>query len=122
MNTTPDSNSNGKIAPAAATERPAGGELLARAAQGAHAAVDATVAKVAPVIDGVHDKVEAVRDAAGAARDAAVNGKQAISDRVDEVGEWVGAARDAVRAHPFAAIAAALLVGAAYNSLTSRRR
>ncbi|MET0383417.1 MAG: hypothetical protein ABW032_08345 [Burkholderiaceae bacterium] len=104
------------------TQRPAGGETLARAAQGAHAAVDATVGKVAPVIDGVHDKIESAKGAANAAKDTIANGKQAIQSRVDEVGEWISAARDAVRTHPLAALAAAIVVGAAYNSLTSKKR
>lgn len=83
-------------------ERPAGGETLARAAQGAHRAVDATVAKVAPIVDGVHDKVESVKGA------------------VSTADEWIVAAREAIKANPFAAIAGAALIGAAYMSLKRR--
>ena len=88
--------------PVATPDRPAGGETLARVAQGAHQAVDATVAKVAPVVDGVHDKVESARSAVASTQ------------------EWVGAAREAIQARPFAAITGALLVGAAWMSLRKR--
>lgn len=119
-NPTPTSPSTGQASNGASNsslgaQRPAGGETLARAAQGAHQAVDATVAKVAPVIDGVQERVDAAKGAAATAKDALANAK-------DSADEWLSAARDTVRAHPLAAIAGALLVGAAYNSLTSRKR
>jgi ElaB/YqjD/DUF883 family membrane-anchored ribosome-binding protein len=98
----PSQDGASSATPDAASQRPAGGETLARAAQGAHDAVDATVAKVAPLVDGVHDKVES-------ARNAVTTGQ-----------EWVDAAREAIQSRPFAAVAGALLVGAAYMSLRRR--
>ena len=107
-------------------QRPAGGETLARVVQGAHAAVDGTAAKVAPVIDGVQAKVDGVRHAVDSARDTVANGQQSLQDGVDKLvdtkDEWIGAARTAIREHPFAAVATALLIGAAYVSLGSSRR
>ena len=95
-------DSTAHATPVPAPDRPVGGATLARVAQGAHQAVDATVAKVAPVVDGVHDKVESARSAVASTQ------------------EWVGAARQAIQARPFAAIAGALLVGAAWMSLRKR--
>jgi ElaB/YqjD/DUF883 family membrane-anchored ribosome-binding protein len=107
-------------------QRPAGGETLARVVQGAHAAVDGTAAKVAPVIDGVQAKVDGVKQAVGSAKDTVANGKQSLQDGVDKLvdtkDEWIVATRTAIREHPFAAIATALLVGAAYVSLRSPKR
>jgi hypothetical protein len=71
--------------------------LFKRVVDGAHDTVDGAAAKVAPVVDGIA-KVSDTRS------------------------EWVGAARDVIREHPFTAIAGALLVGAAYISLTGSRR
>ncbi len=108
------------------TQRPAGGETLARVVHGAHAAVDGTAAKVAPVIDGVQARVDNVRQAVDSARDTVANSKQSLQDGVDKLvdtkDEWIGAARTAIREHPFAAVATALLIGAAYVSLGSSRR
>jgi len=108
------------------TQRPAGGETLARVVQGAHAAVDGTAAKVAPVIDDVQAKVDGVKQAVSSARDTVANGKQSLHDGVDKLvdtkDEWIGAARTAIREHPFAAVATALLIGAAYVSLGSGKR
>jgi ElaB/YqjD/DUF883 family membrane-anchored ribosome-binding protein len=107
-------------------QRPAGGETLARVVQGTHAAVDGAAAKVAPVIDGVQAKVDSVRQAVDSARDTVANSKQSLQDGVDKLvdskDEWLGAARTAIRAHPFAAVATALLIGAAWASLGSSRR
>ena len=72
-------------------------QLFKRVVDGAHDTVDGAAAKVAPVVDGIA-KVSDTRN------------------------EWVGAARDVIREHPFTAIAGALLVGAAYVSLTGSRR
>ena len=72
-------------------------QLFKRVVDGAHDTVDGAAAKVAPVVDGIA-KVSDTRS------------------------EWVGAARDVIREHPFTAIAGALLVGAAYVSLTGSRR
>jgi len=107
-------------------QRPAGGETLARVVQGAHAAVDGTAAKVAPVIDGVQAKVDSVKQAVDSAKDTVANSKQSLQDGVhklaDTKDEWIDAARTAIREHPFAAVATALLIGAAYVSLGSSKR
>jgi len=102
------------------SQRPAGGETLARITQGAHQAVDATAAKVAPAVDAVHDKVEAAKGAAQGVKDAAANAKDKVGAAKDEAAEWVGAARDAIVQNPFAAIVGAFLIGAAYASLKRR--
>jgi N-acetylglucosamine kinase-like BadF-type ATPase len=64
--------------------------------------------------------------AVGAVKDAAANAEQTAKETLDKasaaVDEWLVAARDAIRANPLAAIGGALLVGAAYVSLTSRKR
>ncbi len=74
--------------------------LLKRATQGAHDAVDSVAATVTSAVDGVQGGVDKVGDT----RD-----------------EWIASARDAIREHPFAAMAGALLVGAAALSLLSSR-
>ena len=102
------------------SQRPAGGETLARTAQGAHRAVDATVEKVAPVIDAVHDKLESARGAAQGAKDAASDVQDQIGAAKDQAGEWIGAAREAIVQNPFGAIAGAFLLGAVYVA-TKRR-
>ncbi len=79
------------------TATPAVQKLFQRAVDGAHDAIDGAAKKVAPVVDGVSN-VSQTKDA------------------------WIGAARDAIREHPFAAVATALLAGAAYVSLSSRKR
>jgi hypothetical protein len=75
--------------------------LIKRAAAGAHAAIDSMAGKASSLNDGLHGGVSRV----GATRD-----------------EWIESARDAIRQHPFAAVAGALLVGAALLSLGSSRR
>ncbi len=102
--------------------RPAGGETLARAANGAHRAVDATVAKVAPVVDAVHDKVVAVREVAQGVEDTAARLQSNAEQAKDAAAAWLSAAREVVRAHPLAAVGGALLIGAAYMSLSSKGR
>ncbi len=67
--------------------------LLGRVTQGAHDAVDGVAARLSSVTDGLGD----TRD------------------------EWLESARDAVRQHPFAAVAGALVVGAALSSLRRSR-
>ncbi len=102
------------------SQRPAGGETLARAAQGAHRAVDATVEKVAPVVDAVHDKVESVKGAPQGAEDVASDVHDKLAAAKGQAGEWIGAAREVIVQNPFAAIAGAFLLGAAY--VAAKRR
>jgi hypothetical protein len=94
---TPDDTAAADASPAAAEAQAASTAqtLFKRVVDGAHEAVDGVAAKVAPVVDGIGN--------AGQTKD-----------------EWIDAARDAIRTHPFAAIGAALLVGAAYASLKRR--
>ena len=73
--------------------------LIKRVTQSAHDAVDSVAAKVSSVTDGLQGGVDKVGDT----RD-----------------EWIESARDAIRQHPFAAVAGALVIGAALLSLRSR--
>jgi hypothetical protein len=74
--------------------------LIERAARSAHAAVDSVSERVSAMASGLRDRV----DGAGDTRD-----------------EWIESARDAIRQHPFAAVAGAVLIGAALLSLRSPR-
>ena len=99
--TTPaDTNSTGP-ADAAAAAAPIVDRLLKRATSSAHDAVDSVAAKVGSIADGLQGGVSKVGDT----RD-----------------EWIESARDAIRQHPFAAVAGALVIGAALLSLNSSRR
>ena len=98
------SASTGNTAPAkpadtAAAAAPLVDGLLKRVTQSAHDAVDNVAAKVSSVADGLQGGVDKVGDT----RD-----------------EWIESARDAIRQHPFAAVAGALVIGAALLSLRSR--
>ena len=88
-------------ADAAAAAAPIVDRLLKRATSSAHDAVDSVAAKVSSIADGLQGGVSKVGDT----RD-----------------EWIESARDAIRQHPFAAIAGALVIGAALLSLNSSRR
>jgi len=92
---------NQPAANAASTVAPAPDGLLKRAASGAHDAIDRVTAKVGSIADGLQGGVSK----AGDTRD-----------------EWIESARDAIRQHPFAAVAGALVIGAALLSLSSSRR
>ena len=95
--TAPASANTGKPADAAA---PIVDRLIKRATSSAHDAVDSVAAKVSSLTDGLQGGVDKVGDT----RD-----------------EWIASAREAIRQHPFAAIAGALVVGAALLSLSSSR-
>ena len=101
--TTPaDTNSNStRPADAAAAAAPIVDRLLKRATSSAHDAVDSVAAKVGSIADGLQGGVSKVGDT----RD-----------------EWIESARDAIRQHPFAAVAGALVIGAALLSLNPSRR
>ena len=86
---------------AVAAAAPIVDRIIKRATTSAHDAVDSVAAKVSSLTDGLQG---------GAAK---------AGDTRDE---WVGAARDAIREHPFATVAGALVVGAALLSLLSSRR
>ena len=92
--------SEGAPAATPATAAPIVDGLIQRATRSAHAAVDSVAGKVSSVADGLRDRV----DGAGDTRD-----------------EWIESARDAIRQHPFAAVAGALVIGAALLSLRSSR-
>jgi ElaB/YqjD/DUF883 family membrane-anchored ribosome-binding protein len=79
---------------------PAVDNLIKRVTQSAHDAVDSLAAKLTSVSDGLQGSVDKVGDT----RD-----------------EWIESARDAIRQHPFAAVAGALVIGAALLSLRSSR-
>lgn len=86
---------------AAAAAVPIVDRIIRRATSSAHGAVDSVAAKVNSLTDGLQD---------GAAK---------AGDTRDE---WLEAARDAIRQHPLATVAGALVVGAALLSLVSSRR
>ena len=90
-----------KPAEAMATAEPIVDRLIKRAASSAHDAIDDLAAKATSLADGLKDGAAK----AGNTRD-----------------EWIASARDAIRQHPFATVAGALLVGAALLSLSSARR
>ena len=69
-------------------------------AKGAASVVDGVAAKVSSVTDGLKGGVDKVGDT----RD-----------------EWIESAREVIRQHPFAAVAGALVIGAALPSLRSAR-
>lgn len=75
--------------------------LIKRVTQSAHAAVDGVAAKVSSVTGGLQGGL----GKAGDTRD-----------------EWMEATRDAIRQHPIAAVAGAVLIGAALLSLRSSRK
>jgi ElaB/YqjD/DUF883 family membrane-anchored ribosome-binding protein len=91
------SNSTGR-ADAATAAAPIVDRLLKHATSSAHDAVDSVAAKVGSIADGLQGGVSETRD------------------------EWIESARDAIRQHPFAAIAGAVVIGAALLSLRSSRR
>lgn len=88
-----------KVADAAAV--PVLDRLIKQATTGAHDAIDGFSSKAAALAGGLQGSVSK----AGDTRD-----------------EWIESARDAIRQHPFATVAGALLVGAALLSLSSSRR
>jgi len=101
-----DSNSNSsstadKVADAAAAAVPVLDRLIKQATTGAHDAIDSLSSKVSSIADGLQGGVSK----AGHTRD-----------------EWIESARDAIRQHPFATVAGALVIGAALLSLRSSRR
>ena len=93
-------DANASKTPDAKAAAPVVDGLIKRVTQSAHDAVDSVAAKVSSVTDGLQGGV----DKAGDTRD-----------------EWIEAARDAIRQHPFAAVAGALVIGAALLSLRSSR-
>ena len=99
--TTPTDTNSTRPADAAAAAAPIVDRLLKRATSSAHDAVDSVAAKVGSIADGLQGGVSKVGDT----RD-----------------EWIESARDAIRQHPFAAVAGALVIGAALLSLNSSRR
>lgn len=99
-----DSNSNStasKVADAAAAAVPVMDRLIKQATSSAHDAIDSLSSKASSLADGLQGGVSK----AGDTRD-----------------EWLEAARDAIRQHPFATVAGALVIGAALLSLRSSRR
>ncbi len=90
-----------KASDAAAAAAPMVDRLIQRVTAGAHDAVDSLAAKATSLGGGLSDGVSKVSDT----RD-----------------EWIESARDVIRQHPFAAVAGALVIGAALLSLNSSRR
>lgn len=84
-----------------AAAAPLADRLVRRAASSAHAAVDSVAARLSSLSEGLHGRASNVSDA----RD-----------------EWTESAREAIRQHPLATVAGALVIGAALVSLMSSRR
>lgn len=82
-------------------DKPVAGRLLDRVTSSAHDAIDSVAAKVGSLAGGLKD---------------------GVADAGDTRDEWIGAARDAIRQHPFATVAGAVVVGAALLSLLSSPR
>ncbi len=101
--TRPDDTSATATKPtdAEAAAAPIVDRLIKRATSSAHDAVDSVAAKVSSLTDGLQD------------------GASKVGDTRDE---WIESARDLIRQHPFAAVAGALVIGAALLSLNSSRR
>ena len=89
------------MADAAAAAVPVLDRLIKQATTGAHDAIDSLSSKASSIADGLQGGVSK----AGDTRD-----------------EWIESARDAIRQHPFATVAGALVIGAALLSLRSSRR
>jgi hypothetical protein len=101
-NSTGNSNSTAtKAADAAAAAVPVLDRLIKQATTGAHDAIDSLSSKASSIADGLQGGVSK----AGDTRD-----------------EWIESARDAIRQHPLATVAGALVIGAALLSLRSSRR
>jgi ElaB/YqjD/DUF883 family membrane-anchored ribosome-binding protein len=75
--------------------------LIKQATSSAHDAIDSLASKASSLAGGLQGGVSK----AGDTRD-----------------EWIESARDAIRQHPFATVAGALVVGAALLALNSSRR
>lgn len=90
-----------KVADAAAAAVPVMDRLIKQATTSAHDAIDSLASKASSLAGGLQGSVSK----AGDTRD-----------------EWIDSARDAIRQHPFATVAGALVVGAALLSLSRSRR
>jgi ElaB/YqjD/DUF883 family membrane-anchored ribosome-binding protein len=119
----PVSNGDGsaKTAVAGAAE-----QAGATATKAVDAAADAAAA-AAPVMDrlikqattSAHDAIDSLSSKASSLAGGLQGGVDKASDTRDE---WIESARDAIRQHPFATVAGALVIGAALLSLRSSRR
>ncbi len=107
----PSSDSN---RPAASTA-PATSADSSADAKGAASAVDSVIRRVT---QSAHDAVDSVAAKVSSVTDGLQGGVDKVGDTRDE---WIAAARDAIRQHPFAAVAGALVIGAALLSLRSSR-
>ena len=102
----PSGDANRPVAPAASARADAkastftADSVIRRVTRSAHDAVDSVSAKVSSVTEDLQGGIDKVGDT----RDA-----------------WIESARDAIRQHPFAAVAGALVIGAALLSLRSSR-
>ena len=110
MDTTiPQNTSQAPVTPLPASDansttrdaKPVAGRLLERVTTGAHDAIDNVAAKVSSLRGGL---------------------KGGVSNAGDARDEWLEASRDAIRRHPFASAAGAVVLGAALLSLLSSRR
>lgn len=103
-----------------------GGDKLAGATQAAEGAPRAAADVAAPMVDGLIQRAaRSAHAAVDSLADKASSVAGGLRDRVDGVGdtrdEWIESAREAIRQHPFATVAGALVIGAALLSLRSSR-
>ena len=122
-----DNTTSPTAAPTGATPFPTDAAKPAPADNASDSAVKPADAKpAAPVIDGLikrvtqsaHDAVDGVAAKVSSLSDGLQGGVDKVGDTRDE---WIASARDAIRQHPFAAVAGALVIGAALLSLRSSR-
>lgn len=136
--TAPTTNSNASNAPATpfpvsngdggvkAAVTGAADKASATASKAVDAAADVAAAGV-PVMDRLikqatttaHDAIDSLSSKASSLAGGLQGGVDKASDTKDE---WIESARDAIRQHPFATVAGALVIGAALLSLRSSRR
>jgi ElaB/YqjD/DUF883 family membrane-anchored ribosome-binding protein len=121
--TNPGTSSGSTPFPTEAT-KPATATIAVNAGTDAAGTNPADAKAVAPIVDGLikrvtqraHDAVDSVAAKVSAVTDGLQGGVDKVGDTRDE---WIESARDAIRQHPFAAVASALVIGAALLSLRS---
>ena len=116
---TPFPASSGTARPASASKPDDTGANATKPADPATAAVPAVDRLIKRVTSSAHDAVDSVAAKVSSVADGLQGGVSKVGDTRDE---WIESARDAIRQHPFAAVAGALVIGAALLSLSSSRR
>ena len=126
MDNTPTSTTQNPSTTSGSTPFPTDATKPATVAANNDAAKPADAKSAAPIVDGLikrvtqsaHDAVDSVAAKVSSVTDGLQGGVHKVGDTRDE---WLESARDAIRQHPFAAVAGALVIGAALLSLRSSR-